>query len=1053
MPIQNILTLDKTGLNEDPKFKEYVLQSLANLGQRLAVKGDSIITRSFRFIDLFENELSDIKEDSVGCVEMINSEVIISLKRKSSLSLDSHNRLVVRNNNDTITVSTNIELTTPINGVKSYENGGLIITKNSEISLIFIGKNENNEYCEFIFDTFSKTSGDLLSGIRVCSLNGKNVLISVFKKNGEYDCSVREFDNSLNIQTILTNVNNVYLKNTKNIKNYNQVFWIDNIFKANKSIINFSIPFNDISNIEEAFILDRSKYSDLFNKYPDINTKLIYFVYDKSVFYPYAKEYYSNLIYTSNELDFREHIVASIFETVYNNQNTQYKLYFSLDYLFEYYSNSNNPWQIYGSVNNITVKYLNTFINKSNVDTYVTNDVVIAYSPENTKTALFNYFVTYDNDNQDVIYSINVEKRYTLPYINSNNLWVVDDNVTNIKAKAVDATNPNVVIVFNESKGTDTVQILSGATNKKIFEKLSWEPKTVYIQPLEQINLNDPKTYTESDLYILECKVPIYSGYSNEEDLQDFVDEFKNTLLVNMSSIYCLSVVDDNVINRYGRYGVITTLWILNEETAEFECIQNPYFKNDINNVALDINALTNLNNIITWHIENAELKHPDKYKHKWLVFENAVKDLKNNINDYQSYIYPVIMNNQAIDFATIDYENDMNLMIKYLDNISGAENNNITNVNSSYVIRYINSDTLETTSGIYTYISNSTKQYYNEFVPKENIPTLNLKEILVQNQNIVNRANVISFDRNGKMFYSYFGTSFNDLDKNKTIIGTATKNINVGLETMIVEEDNLFQKSTEVDINFENIKLNGLTNVTNSCIVDNNLVVKHIDWTSKIINNENIYYTQYTPISKIILDEAVELEDYFIYLCSLQFNNYNETNGLGDVKKPIIDVQMEDFYLNALKLNSNDITREDTRLFISCFYYNTSFEDINYLYIGEAIYIPALLKHIGLEQFIEKLSEVDLFSNREIVKYNDYPLFLITSNRFLSNVGSVEAMPKNSQRSYRYVTFENSEKVHIGNPLNISYKIYNNKLSLNINELESGCKFKNLFKIKTEYK
>ena len=61
MSIQNINTLQNPiDFSQLSTYSnEYLLQSLANLGQRLSIKGDSIKTRGFSFIQLFANQTYD----------------------------------------------------------------------------------------------------------------------------------------------------------------------------------------------------------------------------------------------------------------------------------------------------------------------------------------------------------------------------------------------------------------------------------------------------------------------------------------------------------------------------------------------------------------------------------------------------------------------------------------------------------------------------------------------------------------------------------------------------------------------------------------------------------------------------------------------------------------------------------------------------------------------------------------------------------------------------------------------------------------------------------
>lgn len=1086
MPVQTINTINDK-LIEDPKFKEYILQSLANLGQRLGVKGDSVATKSFAFKDLFDIDSRVSNETHVGLVERRNGEITISIKDMKTLTSSPAQELLVPVSNDSISISTAFELTTPINGVASYANGGIITVDNihNRYILTFIGKNEQGEFVEFICDEFDKTNNQLLKGLRICNLSNRTTAVKVSKESRQYKIDIYDLvdDNNENIdlEQLLTNIHDFLLglngKNV-NIKTYDVEYWLSvkPIYLIYPETV--IIEINDLTTTDslkinlpprptaDSTLEERENYeylSNLLDKYPTINTVLGYFIYDNAVFYPYAKQYYSESVYVSNDLDFKEQIIISLFNTIYNNVVRNNKLYIPVDYVFEYYCNANNEWQIYGSVSDITVRYVNVPINIYNLPLYYNGSSFVANIVGDNQVAIFDYAIEYDNNDSEIVSNISVEKKYTLPYINSNNVWVVDGLVTDVLAKGRDAGNPNIVIVYNENKNNLNPQIICGANKESVLNKLSWEEKSVYIQPLEQINVDDPKIVTESDLYILSCKVPTVKQYTSEEDIEKYITPLRYALIVNMSSINCLDLVNPNdendpIVARYGRYGVITTLWMLNEKTNEFECVQNPYFENDIRNVALDINSLTNLNNIIKWHIKNAELKHPDRYRHKWLVFENALTSLKNNVNDFQSYVYPVIMNEKSIDIAEADYNNDFNMIIKYQDLVRDAEADEIFSVGTSHAQRYITEDKFTVSNALYSYypnnkITDGKRQLYSEFVPKENIPTLNLKEILVQNQTLENRSNIVSFNRAGEMYYSYIGTSFDDEDKNKTRIGSVTKNINLGSETMIHENDELFKKSTELHFDFNNNYLNGYAYVQEDLNARNDINVEHLLWTEKNIDNHKLHYTNYVPSSTMLISEPYRFTkgtEVIEFVCTpLQFNNtymYNGVNG----NATIIENQILNYYL-ATDLKKQGVSDANRKLWVPCFYYLNQeiIGKSKFLYLGDALYLPNLLTHLRLYEFTSTsgLSNVDLTSNCEIISYKNIPLMLMTCNRFISGVQI------NNPHDIDGISFphENS-RIYTGNSLDITYYLSGNRLKITINETTDRCKIQNLFKIQTKY-
>ena len=1053
MPIQTNYTIEDR-LKEDPLFKEYLIQSVANLGQRLAVKGDSVITRSFAFKDLFDISEYISNETHVGVVERRNGQIYISIRDLETLADTPAQEMQVLNTNNSIALSTEIELTTPINGVTNYASGGTITVFNTKNILTFIGKNESGDYSEFLCDEFNRITNEFISGLRICRLSDRTTAVFIKRYPNYFDVTIYDIENKL--ENLLENMHLRMLdlnEKNVNIANFNPEYWLNYEIKTVGTPFNVQIEAGsmELSTVLKLDINDPFHYAVL-EKYPGINTVLGYFIYDNRVFYPFIKQYYSESVYTANDLGFKQQIITAIFNTVYNNVVRNNKMYIPVDYIFEYYCNSNDIWQIYGSVSDITIRYVNTPINIYNVHKYYNGSSFVANIVGDNQMAIFDYSVEYDNDENAVVSNIYVNKKYTLPYINSNDVWVVDGLTTDVLAKGRDAGNPNIIIVYNENKNLLYPQILCGANKESVLNKLSWEEKSVYIQPLEQINLNDPKTITEPDFYKLSCTVPKVSQYSSEQDIEQFVTPLEYALIVNMSSVNCLDVIDDNVIERYGRYGIITTLWMMNEKTKEFEVVENPAFADDFRNVALDINSLTNLNNVIKWHIKNAELKRPDKYRYKWLVFENALTSTKQVSKDYQSYIYPVMLNQPAVEEEFNEYNNDFNFIIKYMDLVRDAEADDITSIDTTNALRFLDSAQRPVTASLYSYYDNYKRSLYNEYIPSTDIPTFNLKEILVQNQTLENRTNIISFNREGYMYYSYFGTSFDDPDKNRTRIGSATKNINIGSETMMMPNDELFRKSTELHLDFPNNFINGDAKFLHDIDVKHDVNVDHLVWTNKIVNNQKVYYTNYIPISKMFLSEFTstsgniyEQDPSKYYVCApLQFNNNIITSGPFG-KHEIIYNQILEYYAEA-----NEKKPENKLWVPSVYCFNQEFvKPFKYVYMGECLFLPNLLRLLELEDYAtsDGLTNVVLTSNCKIITFNNnVPLFLITHNRFIKNIEYIDygggsiAFPVDQ------------DKIYSGNSLDISYYINSGKLYLTINEAIAKPIVNNLFPLKINY-
>ena len=62
----------------------------------------------------------------------------------------------------------------------------------------------------------------------------------------------------------------------------------------------------------------------------------------------------------------------------------------------------------------------------------------------------------------------------------------------------------------------------------------------------------------------------------------------------------------EDVVDRYGKYGVITTIWNVDIEHKRCDYLR----RDDNTRCAADFNYITNMNNIINWAIKTHEPKH-----------------------------------------------------------------------------------------------------------------------------------------------------------------------------------------------------------------------------------------------------------------------------------------------------------------------------------------------------------------------------------------------------------------------------------------------------------
>ena len=1088
MSISNINNIqDNYDLEQLAGFnKEYILQALANLGQRFSVKGDSVSSGEFAFRDIFESSTDEKHSDNyVGRIRKNQQNITFEILNKKTFVVETSES--VNNSFNVHIVDSILEMPTKINGVKCYDTNSVIRFDDNNIYTFNIGlRSANTEYdstkkentpIELTSFTFNKYNNTLLTGLRMIKMTIKNIvnntsedkyIVFYIEKhdNNEYTLRLyksnktdKEFCEFCNY--LQGNVNNIAKILTPNYILTNVIFKDNSIDISNPLTLTLD---------ENLKIID----SNILSTYVNINTKLSFFKYDEQVFCPFVKDYYTDKTYLVNNNYLKRQIVKSLYNKILFYSTTSSSIYVPLDYIFFYFNNKNNPWQIFGNITDITVKYVNDDISQYTIDDLLNENQLLCATNGSPRVSQFNFIVEYNEDTSN-IYGIRASKTYTLPYINGDKYWVIDEVPTEISAKGLNAGNPNIIIVYNKQKTINRggFEILAGANRENILDNLKWKLRYNWIEPLEKINDIDSSIVTTNDLYKVYSWIPSISEISDEHK-EEWINLLKYSLIVSVSSINCFETVTDEIKERYGEYGVVTTLWQFNEEELEFEPIlkETPFGNNRF--VALDINHLTNLNNMIKWNVKNMDLKHPDKYKHKWLVFDNSYVTLKNSELDYKTYIYGNIVNLTSINFSSMDYKNDLNMFIRYNTNVDGALENDISNIVNNQFNKYIvlnSNNATDVTNSLHTYslINNKTAKYL-EYDINSNVPMLNLSEIFVQNSNIINRSNIIGLDRQGYMFNSYIGSSFDDPDKSNLHIGSSTLNINVGTNTLFSQSDiNKFKKTEKLHLDYPNTYINGYNWIQNDLTVSHDIFTNHEQVTvKKPVYDKNSRYNinniVFTPISKFVFQ--TDKTSYNRAFCTpLQFNNGLSTIEEINIQKSqtgnldvtsMINTQIKQYYTNYNYL-FDEYHEDDVKLWVPALFYfkpDRTNNKARYLYLYDMIFIPSLLYKLRLYDFCDtSVNNIEITSNQEIIYGNGHPLFMKTNNRFIKNIANIEVSSEVSGFEFEEI----SNEIFIGNDLQITYYIskdsnQNKKLHITINELCNSQKINNLYAIKTNY-
>lgn len=1119
MAIQSINTLQNKD-NYNSIAKEYVLESLANLGQRYSVKGDSISIGTLTLDKLFNTE--DITDTSVAIIRKTDTGYSIYLADRDNtngrwnLSIPEDNTKVLSTNENDLLIES---FYLPNNPGVQYSNVHVV---SEELYYDIYGRQDYNttlNKTNFFYERYSKSNNELVRGIRIYKkhfgsnfLPDKNaadkyLLVDIRKNNESYD--VKLYLSRLTIDNIRESEIYNFLANDVNIDAPLQVSSLfdtyiinttievsDNIFKPNSELMAICPTTND-----ESILSNYIMYG-----FSDDNINL----------YTYLKSEYSTSKFGTIESIYTQ-LFKSLFECISSEENDLRAIYIPCltksGKLFEitYAYNTNKPEEIYFSGKEIVVNFIPAEITTDwlsiNLDEYRDNIFVHTNKVERTSF----YFFESSIDPISGVNGIYTRKISTLPYIDDNGYWIINDINTGIYARGKSAGNPNIIIVetLNKEGGCN---ILSGAKREELLKNIfggstSGPVQEAKIEPLEKINLNDISFNNASDYLTIKCAIPDLSKIP-EVNRDDYLAMLDNSLIINISPISCIDYENSNINytkedieEMYGQHGVITTLWVINEQKTGFDYLR----KRNNKYAAADFNYISNINNLIQHAVKNVEALHPDNYEFTNLVFDSTYTTLKNNTSEEVTYIYPNIVNKKSADYGLSNYNNDINFTFKANDIIyrNGkvieglAQSGNIRFYNATYNNTSSNSSNI-VTNALYEYYNDGVSGRYNEYIPNYNVPSLDLGEVLTRNETLLNRLNILSFDNLGTAFLSYVGTSFED-DKATFRIGTSNTNINMGSNTLLYENDReSFVKQKNLAIDFDKVKIGGSTEVEGNLTVNSDIYLSGNTWnkdyismtTSSVVANVTYYTSIVTPVARYIYElkdhyensGIVELypvhgEAYSFTMTRMTTGTYFDVDSEEMVQGEYDETIKSTGYIELDDNNANVKTLLDNTLYKYCIkknklyiigttpeYFKT-YPEVNEnikthkIYFSDGIYLPVLLNKIGLDKFVKtngsliSIPDISITSNMNIIYVNNNPMILLSSSTNLYpdkyiyeriNNGSIDTTIE-SLYDYTYTVFT-------ANPFKITYYQIGAKLYIHIEELNAKPKFVPNKKLKTNY-
>ena len=668
--------------------------------------------------------------------------------------------------------------------------------------------------------------------------------------------------------------------------------------------------------------------------------------------------------------------------------------------LFGYVSNGINNNIIYNNFKDIFVNIIpeNFYVD---TDDYELEDI----SFYKTNIFYFKSYQTYVNTNV-YQYSINnndviTELKFTLPYIDEDDYWNINNVRTNIQAKAHDAINLNIILAYYYKKANNEYyKFLSGINN------INTNNLTLISKEFKIKNNND----------ILRCviKVPKISQNNITKENAEAYKILANSNLIIIAKITDIIIGNEN-LEKYGN-GYVTTIWKYNIEDESYSCI----CIDEDTQIALDFNILTNFENLLNYEVKQIKQVEPDNYLFSQLIFDEIYYSIKQE-NNNTIYSYPVLQNLQGIKYNN-KYINNLNFSLKYINNIVGEPGKNIYNIAVGTDNKYLKTSTNNyVTNTLYQYIENNKINYYNEYIPNYNLPVFDMSEFFVKDINTMNKYNIISFDYNGEMYYSYLGTS-KDTAKNILTLGTSTTNINIGENTLANQQTKQnFKTQNAFNINFDTINVNGLLKVNNDINITGKLKINKFEWNSNTINNKEILSTSFIPQFKYYIFGG---NNYII----LNISNINQ-----EVRELSSKVSSQ-FAFGTLNAKYN--------LFISVLLSIKSKQNnlLYYYKYNDLLVLKNLIRYLDLD--LNDVITIESNTN-DIIKIDGNPVYLVSSNSIISdNFNIVSATDTGIS-----IDISNNSEYYFGNMLYITYIPSDKKLI--VNEIQSN-KIKSIWKIPT---
>lgn len=707
MPVTNINGIENL---EDIKHltamsDQQLVQALANLGQRMGIKGDSVEYGSFSFLDLLDNNYIQNSENKkeIGILNYYlhpdKNCVFAEIGTTSTDERYVHDKTVLWNNinneenvfNQQFFIN-NFKLETLVNNIEWYNSNSIINRDGNILKTLLFGKilgmdvDEQNNL-EIQYNEFNLATNTLERGIRTyyvysTSINEQYYILLDFQLVNTQNAKDNDWKQYYKLDVYVLNSNDVYNDiglDIKSLYNYSRINTNEDFENISDNYINifnkkyfneyalfnlffntnYSSKYNNNKikfNIEENKLLadesdDQLKYIEtiLVNSSEiSIYNRIEYINNDITYLYPQILAFYDQHAYKDSKGIMYRHILYSLYEKLLKEYNIDDSyidefptLYIPLNQKIFYLHNKANEFII----------YFTNDIHVNNIDLSIYTQSKIQ-DILNSDTFVFDYSCVKNNDvsktyeNRQSIYHIYFDYNTKYEHI-VNNISVLDVYTLpyiNIKNHWVVNGLDTTVVAKAQVENDQTILI--------VVNEYDESTDSIKLRVVSAINNFDTFNSAVTNIKLnVKIDNSTYLEYNLPQLNEDNYTYFNDILIILISDSKCLYEYSENEKVRDKSSNKMCTFWQASISDNNEYCFKILKFDDD--NI-LNGKDIFNIDDIKRWLEKETDINNNK--------FDNVIFNINSTISYTQDVISSSTTNDYKSNWGFIEPDTYLNL-------------------------------------------------------------------------------------------------------------------------------------------------------------------------------------------------------------------------------------------------------------------------------------------------------------------------------------------------------------------------------------------------------